>query len=367
MTHIVSIIGARPQFIKAAVLSRLIRSKQWASKVKETLIHTGQHYDSNMSDVFFDEMKIPKPDIHLSIGGGSHGQMTGQMLIEIEQQLMKLKPDVVVVYGDTNSTLAGALAASKLQIPVAHVEAGLRSFWKVMPEEQNRILTDHLSTWLLCPTVTAIDNLNKEGITKGVYNVGDIMLDAHLYYRQLIEEEMNNGISRLKKIPELSNGQLTSDFALATIHRAENTDDPARLTAIVQALNKLPVKVVLPLHPRTSKVIDNMGLKFASNILVTKPVGYFEILTLQMKCNCIITDSGGLQKEAYFVKKPCVTLRDQTEWVETVESGWNVLAGADKETIIQSVTNLSHPDNYQEYYGDGRTGQVILETLLENI
>lgn len=364
MKKIVTIVGARPQFIKAAVLSRLIRSDEWRGKFHETLIHTGQHYDANMSEVFFTDMKIPRPDINLNIGSGMHGEMTGKMLIKIEAELLKLKPDLVVVYGDTNSTLAGALAASKLHIPVAHIEAGLRSFYKVMPEEQNRILTDHLSEWLFCPTEVAVKNLANEGITQGVHLVGDIMLDASLFYRQIIKGEKASDISRLNNIYGLTAEVINGSFALATIHRAENTDDPEKLENIISAFNELETNIILPLHPRTKKQIEAACLKFNPNVHVIDPIGYFEMLELEMNCCCIITDSGGVQKEAYFMQKPCITLREQTEWVETVESGWNILVGSNPEKLCDAFAFMNTGKReVKSLFGSGDTGQVILSRL----
>ena len=363
MIRIVTIVGARPQFIKAAVLSRLIRSYDWNTKFHETLIHTGQHYDANMSEVFFTDMKIPNPEIHLNIGGGNHGEMTGRMLIHIESELIRLKPDIVVVYGDTNSTLAGALAASKLHIPVAHIEAGLRSFYKIMPEEQNRILTDHLSTWLFCPTDTAIKNLTNEGIIQGVHMVGDIMLDASIFYRQILKNEKSDGISRLNNLNNLTPEIFNGSFALATIHRAENTDDSEKLSNIISALNQLKTNIILPIHPRTRKKISETSLQFNTNISVIDPIGYLEMLELEMNCKCIITDSGGVQKEAYFMQKPCITLREQTEWIETVEYGWNTLTGSDTNRILSAFEKINELDKYSNYYGTGNTGERILSML----
>jgi len=348
---IFTIVGARPQFVKAAVLSRLIRTDYWKDKVSEILVHTGQHYDENMSDVFFNEMEIPKPDYNLNIGSGSHGKMTGEMLIEIENLLLNEKPDLVLVYGDTNSTLAGALAASKLNIPIAHVEAGLRSFWKEMPEEQNRILTDHISSWLFCPTEPAVENLQKEGIKTSVYNVGDIMLDANNYYRsKVVSEEKNN----------------EEEFILATVHRAENTNNLDKLQNIIEAFNKIDTKIVLPLHPRTKKIIKSNDIKISDNIDIIDPIGFYEMLSLETNCKCIITDSGGVQKEAYFSKKPCITLREKTEWVETTESGWNVLVGTDTHKIINAYKNLNIPKAYESFYGNGNTADRILQTLVSS-
>lgn len=348
MTKLLTVIGARPQFVKAAVLSRLIRDR-FSSSFEEVLVHTGQHYDQNMSEVFFQEMDIPKPRVNLEIGGGSHGQMTGRMLELIEKQLLEHNPDYCLVYGDTNSTLAGALAAAKLHIPVVHVEAGLRSFNKAMPEEINRIMTDHISEYLMCPTETAVNNLRNEGIVKGVYNIGDIMLDASLYYR-------SRSHKLRVKVPE--------DFYLITLHRAENTDDPRRLEAIVKALNEhKDLQGILPLHPRTRQALERNGFSFESNIQVIDPIGYLDMVALEDRCQFIVTDSGGVQKEAWFFQKPCITLRDQTEWVETVEAGGNVLVGADKEKISYMIKNPPRPAEWMELYGDGNTGVSILDAI----
>ena len=356
MKTILTVIGARPQFVKAAVLSRLIRQKH-SQNFREILVHTGQHYDNNMSDIFFEEMGIPEPDYNLNIGSGSHGKMTGAMLEAIEDLLLEIKPDYLLVYGDTNSTLAGALAASKLHIPVVHVEAGLRSFNMRMPEEQNRIVADHLATHLLCPTETAIENLKKEGITKGVVNIGDIMLDASLFYRKKVETTQSFLPAEISKL---------DDFFLITLHRAENTDDKKRLTSIVTALNSLKDKTgVLPLHPRTKKMLDKWGLSFKDHIKITDPVGYLDMIRLESSCNFILTDSGGVQKEAYFFEKPCITMRDQTEWVETINAGCNVLVGADQSKILSAIMKFSNQKfEYPMLYGYGDAGERILESLL---
>lgn len=360
MKKIVTVVGARPQFVKAAVLSRLIRSKEYKEQFHEVLVHTGQHYDDNMSEVFFRDMQIPKPDIMLNLGGGTHGLMTGKMLIEIESFLLKEKPDMVLVYGDTNSTLAGALAASKLNIPVAHVEAGLRSFNKRMPEEQNRILTDHIAEWLFCPTDTAVANLATEGIRDGVVLSGDIMYDAILFYKEQLMSQKKNGI---KQFNSFRFNLEKETYALATIHRAENTDDTQRLREIIDALNNMPFQVVLPIHPRTKKQILGKGLTFEKHIILIEPVGYLEMIELEMNATCIITDSGGVQKEAYFMRKPCVTLRDETEWVETIHSGWNVLAGAKRESILSAVQHIRKPETAPAFYGDGKAGEKILKEI----
>jgi UDP-GlcNAc3NAcA epimerase len=357
--NLVTIIGARPQFIKAAVLSRYIRDNP-SCGIKETLLHTGQHYDQNMSDIFFEEMDIPKPDINLQVGSGNHGKTTGVMLERIEEVILKNKPDALLVYGDTNSTLAGALAASKLHIPVAHVEAGLRSFMMVMPEEQNRRLTDHLSTWLFCPTQTAVDNLANEGIVnnntipssdkKCVAITGDIMYDASLFYRTKSKVQINE-----------------KDFILLTIHRAENTDDPKRLSSIVKAINNLSgYQFIFPVHPRTRKVLRDQNLEFASHVKMIEPVGYLEMIAYESACSAILTDSGGVQKEAFFFKKPCITMRDSTEWVELVTAGWNTIVGADTEKIISAIKSLHTPEHYPSLYGDGNCAQKICDILRQS-
>jgi len=367
MLSLLSVVGARPQFIKAAVVSRLIRSSQYRDTIHECLVHTGQHYDDNMSAVFFREMEIPEPDINLQIGSGTHGAMTGAMLAQLERVMMEKKPDAVLVYGDTNSTLAGALAASKLHIPVVHIEAGLRSFMMAMPEEQNRIVADRLSSVLFCPTKTAIENLEHEGIPykqpktvsadeKAVFLSGDVMLDASLYYRQ-----------KQKAMPPRAGcaSLVQRPFYLATLHRAENTDDPLRLAAIVKALNEFDtLPAVLPLHPRTRKILSQEGLEFAAHIHVIDPVGYFDMLALEDRCQFVVTDSGGVQKEAYFFGKPCITLRDSTEWVELVQHGWNMLVGANTEKILAALQSMPRYGEAVQLYGDGHAGEFIVQTLL---
>ncbi|MBC2580241.1 non-hydrolyzing UDP-N-acetylglucosamine 2-epimerase [Clostridium sp. DJ247] len=346
---VLTVVGARPQFIKAAAVSNVIRKQH-----EEILVHTGQHYDENMSKVFFDELKIPKPNYNLEVGSGNHGKQTGTMLISLEEIYLKEKPDLVLVYGDTNSTLAGALCASKLLIPVAHVEAGLRSFNKAMPEEQNRILTDHISKLLFVPTASALKNLVDEGIKEGVYNVGDVMFDATLNFKKLAKEK-NNILSEL----EVEEGK----FILTTIHRAENTNDIYRLKNIVEALNECGKNVILPLHPRTKKYIADYGLVFSSNIKVIDPVGYLEMISLEMNSEKIVTDSGGVQKEAFFMNKPCITMRDETEWVETVENGWNVVVGTNKNKILDNIVNF-YPNRLQEnIFGNGDAAEKILDIL----
>lgn len=346
---ILTVIGARPQFIKAAAVSNIIRTQH-----QEVLVHTGQHYDKNMSKVFFDELRIPKPNYDLGLGSGGHGEQTGAMLIKLEELYLKEKPDMVLVYGDTNSTLAGALCASKMLIPVAHIEAGLRSFNKNMPEEQNRILTDHISKYLFVPTTSAIENLNNEGITKGVHNVGDVMFDAILNFTELSKEK--------SKIME-SLSLVKEEYILTTIHRAENTNDINRLRNIIEALNESQQKIVLPLHPRTKKFISDYGLIFNENIKVIDPVGYLDMISLEMNCKKIITDSGGVQKEAFFMNKPCVTMRDETEWIETVENGWNIIAGTDKAKILDGIFNFKPNNPKQSIFGDGHATEKILKII----
>ncbi|KOA21117.1 UDP-2,3-diacetamido-2,3-dideoxy-D-glucuronate 2-epimerase [Clostridium homopropionicum DSM 5847] len=346
---IITVVGARPQFIKAAAVSGIIREKH-----QEILIHTGQHYDENMSEVFFQELDIPKPDYNLNIGSGNHGEQTGKMLIELEKIYIKEKPDLVLVYGDTNSTLAAALCASKLLIPVAHVEAGLRSFNMKMPEEQNRILTDHLSKFLFAPTETAVINLHKEGIIKGVFNIGDVMFDAVLKFKDL----SRNKIDFLNKL-----GLSENEFILSTIHRAENTNYIDRLENIIGALSESNKKIVLPLHPRTKKYISEYGLKVGENVKIIEPVGYLEMVLLESMSQKIVTDSGGVQKEAFFLGKPCITMRDETEWVETVQNDWNMLTGTNKAKIIDGILNFAPSKEQEKIFGDGKAASKILEVI----
>jgi UDP-GlcNAc3NAcA epimerase len=320
---IATIIGARPQFIKSAVVSRAFREHR--PDIREILIHTGQHFDANMSDVFFNELDMPTPDHHLGIGGGTHGQNTGRMIEVIEAVLIAEKPDWVLVYGDTDSTLAGALAAAKLHIPIAHVEAGLRSFNRRMPEEVNRVLTDHISSLLLTPTNSATLNLANEGIAgECVQQVGDVMYDAAIYYGKLAD-----GRSSILTEHHLK----TKEYILATIHRAENTNNPNRLGEILKGLGSSDLPVVIPLHPRTKNRLIDYGLLLPSNFRPIDPVGYLDMAMLEKHAYLIATDSGGVQKEAYFYQVPCITLRDETEWIETLVSGWNRLAGASAYSI----------------------------------
>lgn len=353
--QIVTIVGARPQFIKAAPVSTALRRAGHC----EYLVHTGQHYDHNMSQVFFDELQIPQPDCNLAIGSGSHGLQTGQMLIGIEQILQEQKPDWVLVYGDTNSTLAGALAAVKLHIPVAHVEAGLRSFNREMPEEHNRVLTDHCADLLFCPTQTAVDLLAREGIIRGVHLVGDTMYDAVLHFADLARQR-STILRDLRVKPK--------EFLLATVHRPYNTDVAENLRSILSAFAELNEPVVFPVHPRTRQKIAELGLdqpqSAISNLQLIEPVGYLDMLCLEQNARLILTDSGGIQKEAFFFGVPCVTLRPETEWVETVEAGWNVLVHADREKIVNTVLEHSWPDQAPpQIFGNGDASQRIVQLL----
>ena len=347
---IVTIVGARPQFIKAAAVSRKLRLRH-----TEILVHTGQHYNGNMSDIFFDELGIPAPDYNLGIGSGSHGAQTGAMLAEIERVLLAENPDRLLVYGDTNSTIAGALAAAKLHIPVAHVEAGLRSFNRRMPEEINRVLTDHISDLLLCPSQTAADNLAAEGITAGVHLVGDVMFDALMYAAERAKSE-SRILDRLGLQPK--------GYLLATVHRAENTDDPKNLRAIFGAFNAIDEPIVLPLHPRTAKMLQQFNLKPQnSNLKLIEPVGYLDMAALTQSARLVITDSGGLQKEAYWLGVPCITLRRDTEWTETVSVGWNVLVGTDGGRIVDVVRSFAPPAAHPPLYGDGSAGSRVVGVI----
>ena len=357
---IVTVLGARPQFIKAGSVSREInRQVKKGADIKEVIVHTGQHYDANMSDIFFDEMQIPKPDYFLGIGGKAHGAMTGQMIEKIEEVLVKEQPDWVMVYGDTNSTLAGALAASKLHIKIAHIEAGLRSFNMRMPEEVHRIITDRISNLLFCPTQTAIDNLNVEAISAWGSNVkailsGDVMQDGAIFYRELAKKP--------------SDMKIAESFVLCTIHRAENTDSPKRLGNIISALNEIAKnkQVILPLHPRTKNILQQSDFD-TSNLTIIDPVGYLNMVWLIEHCELVMTDSGGLQKEAFFFSKPCITLRDETEWVELITLGVNTLVGADFLRIIEAYNNQSafKADSLAlNLYGNGQASKRIVTEIL---
>ncbi|MCK9298376.1 MAG: UDP-N-acetylglucosamine 2-epimerase (non-hydrolyzing) [Methanoculleus sp.] len=349
---IVSIVGARPQFIKCAPVSRELRKEH-----EEVLVHTGQHYDHGMSEVFFEELRIPKPDYNLGIGSGTHGHQTGAMLGAIEDVLEKEEPDIVLVYGDTNSTLAGALAAAKLHIPVAHIEAGLRSFDRRMPEEVNRVLTDHASDLLFCPTETAVRNLAAEGVTEGVFLVGDVMCDAMNYNRAIAEER-----SRILEDVGLEPG----GYLVVTVHRPSNTDSQENMVAILGALGEAGNPVVFPVHPRTRKCLGEHGLLAEmpeNTIRAVEPLGYLDMIRLMAHAEKILTDSGGVQKEAYMLGVPCITLRENTEWVETVEAGWNVLVGAEREKIADAIHSFSPASRQEGLFGSGDASVRIREIL----
>ena len=367
---ILTIVGARPQFIKAAMVSRAIvahnRDKR-QPEIIEAILHTGQHYDENMSDIFFTQMEIPEPAVNLHAGTGLHGEMTARMLARIEKEIIDRKPDWALVYGDTNSTLAGALAAAKLHVPVAHIEAGLRSFNKQMPEEINRILADHVSTLLLCPTHAAVANLAKEGITKGVHHVGDVMYDAALAFGKIAKNE-STILSDLNIAP--------GSYLLATVHRAENTDDPDKLQNILAAFLKTPEPIVFPVHPRTrQKIADLTTYDFKAgfdapvfefqNITFIDPVSFLDMVQLEQNARCILTESGGVQKEAYFHGIPCVTLRKETEWVETVHAGWNQVVGTDTARICEAVRKAGQGTPIPEF-GEGSASKAIVDILAGN-
>ena len=347
---IVTIVGARPQFIKAAPVSRILRQVH-----TEFLIHTGQHYDPELSKVFFDDLGLPPPNVNLQVGSGPHGEQTGRMLAEIERHLDHEKPDWVLVYGDTNSTLAGGLAAAKLQIPLAHVEAGLRSNNRSMQEEINRVVTDHLSQLLLCPSDQAVKNLNQEGIFKGVHEVGDVMADSLSQSSQRAQTE-SKIIEQLKLMP----GQ----YLLLTLHRAENTDNSDRLHGVLSSLEQTGEKVIFPVHPRTRKLLSSLQFPIPlKNIEFIPPLGYLDMIRLSGCARVILTDSGGLQKEAYWLGIPCLTLREETEWVETVQTGWNKLVGTHPQRILQGLSAINPPIDRPSLYGDGNTAQRIIDLL----
>ena len=378
---IVTIVGARPQFVKAGAVNRAIEElNKRGERIREIWVHTGQHYDYFMNKVFFEELKLPNPDYHLGVGSGSHAKQTGLILERIEVVLQKEKPEVVMVYGDTNSTLAGALAAAKLKIPVAHVEAGLRSYNQNMPEEINRLLTDHLSTLLFCPTTQSVRNLLQEGIkdrdTQVVKKVGDVMYDSILYYSKIAERKSSivkdlglltpNSVGAIHESPH----HRTPSYYLATLHRAENTDNPKKLESILKALDEIGknTPVILPHHPRTKKMMKVYRLfsKF-KNIRFIEPVSYLDMLQLEQNAKAILTDSGGVQKEAYWLRVPCFTLREETEWVETIESGWNVLTGTNAKRIVGGVGHLEKRRMYpkgRKMYGDGKASQKIVKILM---
>ncbi|HEV7231705.1 MAG TPA: UDP-N-acetylglucosamine 2-epimerase (non-hydrolyzing) [Bacteroidia bacterium] len=378
---ILTVIGARPQIIKAAALSRSIRN-HFKGRIRELIVHTGQHYDENMSQVFFDELEIPKPDYNLNVGSGSHGRQTADMISGIEEILLKEKPHAIVLYGDTNSTLAGAVAASKIHIPVVHIEAGLRSFNKAMPEEVNRILCDHVSTLLFSPTATGYKHLLKEGFKEGnpgpynannprIYHSGDVMYDNSLYFSTLAEQ----------KTSVLRDHKLQSEnFILATIHRNNNTDEPERLSALFRALNKISlehhIKVVLPLHPRTAKLMNQnldkalyTAVKNNPDFVILPPASFLEMIALEKNAKMVMTDSGGVQKEAFYFHKPCIILRSETEWTELVECGTALLADADENRIYAAFIQLSNKKDLQfpNLFGDGKASEFICAELLQQI
>jgi UDP-GlcNAc3NAcA epimerase len=347
---VVSIVGARPQFIKAAPVSRTFSQTEHT----EILVHTGQHYDPSLSAVFFDELGIPTPNYNLGVGSNSHGAQTSAMLEKIEQVLFKEKPDWTLVYGDTNSTLAGALAAAKVNIPVAHVEAGLRSYNRRMPEEINRVITDHISDLLLCPSDTAAENLKKEGIHRNVHVVGDVMYEA-----------LNYAVEKAKNQSTIL-GRLSVNekkYFLVTLHRVENTDHPENLKEILSAFSQIGTTIIFPIHPRTQKALDRFGFKLSDNIIPTEPLGYLDNVRLMEGAQMIITDSGGLQKEAYWLHLPCITLRNETEWVETVETGWNRLVGAKKDQILEAILSFSIPKEHPQLYASKNTAEQCVTLL----
>lgn len=346
---IVSVVGARPEFIQATPVSRALREKH-----QEILVHTGQHYDYLMSQTFFDDLGIPAPDYNLEVGSGLHGQQTGEILARMEEVFLKEKPDVVIVRGDTNSTLAGALAASKLQIPTVHVEAGERSYDRRMPEEINRLVSDCLADIHFCVSHVAVQQLAAEGITDSVHWVGDVMLDAMLQNRPIARKK-STILAQLDLKP--------GTYALVTVHRAANTDDPVRLNNIVTTLNQVSETVVFPAHPRTRKVLAQLGANFAAHVKLIEPVGYFDMMMLEDNARLIATDSGGVQREAYFLGRPCLTLRDETEWGETVTAGWNKLVSVEPEQILAAWTNFTPPAEQPPIFGDGTAGQRIAQIL----
>ena len=366
---ICTIVGARPQFIKAAPVSRAIAEH---NSLTEVIIHTGQHFDADMSDVFFKELNIPKPDYNLGINSASHGAMTGRMLEKIEEVLIKENPDYVLVYGDTNSTLAGALAAVKLHIPIAHVEAGLRSFNREMPEEHNRVLTDHCADILFCPTQNAVDNLQAEGIISRAHQltsssaqepprtvalVGDTMYDAVLQFSEIARRQSTI-------LEDL--GLISKEYLLATVHRPYNTDVPENLQNILSAFIEINEPIIFPVHPRTKQCLINSKLSIQnSKLRCIPPVGYLDMLILEQNAKAILTDSGGMQKEAYWFEVPCFTLREETEWVETVDAGWNMVVGADRKKIVDAANFIKLPVQRPELYGDGRAAQRMLEILAD--
>lgn len=356
---IVTIVGARPQFVKAAAVSRVIREKH-----TEILVHTGQHYDNNMSDIFFKELHIPKPDINLGVGSGSHAKQTAEMMVGIEEILLREDPDYLLVYGDTNSTLAGALAASKIHVPIIHVEAGLRSFNMCMPEEQNRILTDRISTLLLCPTDVAVENLKKEGVVQGVHNVGDVMCDAVLYYSKLLDEySPGYHFSHLQCL--FGELEEPKEWYIATVHRAENTDSEEKIKEILNAFEQFDARVIFPVHPRTKGIVKKLVEQYKyRNTIFVEPMGYLDMLYFVKYAKKAVTDSGGLQKETYILDTPCVTVRDQTEWVETLVGNHNILAKPNTQDLLEKVKNtVIDYGNKKAYYGTGNAAKKICDLI----
>lgn len=345
----VSVVGARPEFVQAAPVSWALRKEH-----TEVLVHTGQHYDYAMSQAFFDELGVPAPDCNLEAGSGSHARQTAAMLIGMEEVLLKEKPDAVIIRGDTNSTVAGALAASKLGIRVVHIEAGERSFVRSMPEEINRVVADHLSDLCFCVSGKSAAHLASEGITQGVHITGDVMLDASLHHR-VVAREKSDVLDRLQLEP--------GRFALVTVHRANNTDDPQRLRSIVDALNTVGERIVFPVHPRTRNALRAIGASFSSHVLLAEPAGYYDMMVLEENARLIATDSGGVQREAYYFARPCLTLRDETEWTETVEAGWNLLVGADCRKIVDAWFHFQPPAEHPPVLGDGTAAEKIAQVL----
>ncbi len=348
--NIVSVVGARPQFIKAAAISRPLRQRH-----HETLVHTGQHYDYQMSGVFFDGLQIPGPEVNLGVGSGPHGRQTGEMLRGIEEVLVRERPDWLLIYGDTNSTVAAALAGAKLSVPVAHVEAGLRSFNRQMPEEINRVVSDHVADLLLCPSDTAVRHLAAEGIVRNVHLVGDVMLDVLRWAQERAESERGD---RLKRF-----GVSERSYVLVTVHRSENTDDIVRLEGILTALDTLDEDVIFPVHPRTGRAMAGAGWRAKPHVRVIEPVGYLEMVALTSAARLVATDSGGLQKEAYWLGVPCLTLREETEWPETVEAGWNQLVGCNTERIVEAVRSWRPRGERRPLYGDGQAAVRCVDLL----
>jgi len=348
----IHVVGARPQFVKAAMVSRA-----WKDRGDEFFLHTGQHYSENMSQLFFTELDLPKPDINLEIGSGSHAEQTSGMLLGIDRYLDAIQPDWVIIYGDTNSTLAGALAAAKREIRLAHVEAGLRSFNRSMPEEVNRVVADHLSNLLFCPTDRAVQNLAEEGITQGIHMVGDVMADA-LFIFARIAAEKSTILDKLDLQPR--------EYGLVTVHRSGNVDDKQKLADILEGLSRTQARLVFPMHPRTQKMVAEFGLAIPANLKVIEPVGYLDMLMLEQNAECILTDSGGIQKEAYLFGVRCITLREETEWVETVSAGWNCLTGANSSEIAARFSDFHPKSDRPQIYGDGHAADKIINILLEN-